>query len=48
MRETARNFSDSGSGTKAAAIRIVAVEGLVPLLIIGIGWRQLWSRTRNH
>jgi uncharacterized membrane protein YuzA (DUF378 family) len=32
----------------SAAIRIVAVEGLIPLLIIGIGWRQLWSRTRNH
>jgi MFS family permease len=25
-----------------AAIRIVAAEGLVPLLFIGIGWRALW------
>jgi len=32
----------------SAAIRIVAAEGLIPLLIIGIGWRQLWSRTRIH
>ena len=34
----------------SAAIRIVAFEGLIPLLIIGIGWRQLWSRsgTRIH
>ncbi len=28
----------------SAAIRIVAVEGIIPLLILGIGWRQLWSR----
>ncbi|MCG8693381.1 MAG: MFS transporter, partial [Minwuiales bacterium] len=27
-----------------AAIRIVAVEGLVPLVLIGIGWRELWQR----
>ena len=26
----------------ATAMRIVAVEGLLPLLIIGIGWRELW------
>ncbi len=25
----------------SAAIRIVAAEGIVPLLLIGIGWRQL-------
>ena len=27
-----------GSG----AIRIVAAEGIIPLILIGIGWRQLW------
>ncbi len=27
-----------------AAIRIVATEGLIPLLLVGIGWRQLWRR----
>lgn len=27
----------------SAAIRIIAAEGLVPLLLIGIGWRQLWD-----
>ena len=27
----------------AAAIRIVAAEGMVPLLLIGLGWRQLWA-----
>ncbi len=26
----------------SAAIRIVAAEGLIPLLLIGLGWRQLW------
>jgi MFS family permease len=26
----------------SAAIRIVAAEGLIPLLLIGFGWRQLW------
>jgi hypothetical protein len=26
----------------SAAIRIVAAEGLIPLLLVGIGWRQLW------
>ncbi len=26
----------------SAAIRIVAAEGIVPLLLIGIGWRALW------
>jgi MFS family permease len=25
----------------SAAIRIVAAEGLIPLLLVGIGWRQL-------
>ena len=29
-----------------AAVRIVAVEGLVPLVLIGIGWRELWQRGR--
>jgi len=29
----------------SAAIRIVAAEGLIPLLLVGIGWRQLWRRT---
>jgi MFS family permease len=28
----------------AAAMRIVAAEGIVPLLLIGLGWRQLWAR----
>jgi MFS family permease len=28
-----------------AAIRIVAAEGLIPLLLVGIGWRQLRRRT---
>jgi predicted MFS family arabinose efflux permease len=27
-----------------AAIRIVAAEGLIPLLLVGIGWRELWRR----
>ncbi len=27
----------------SAAIRIIAAEGIVPLLLIGIGWRQLWD-----
>jgi hypothetical protein len=27
-----------GSG----AIRIVAAEGIIPLILIGVGWRQLW------
>jgi hypothetical protein len=27
-----------------AAIRIVAAEGLIPLLLLGFGWRQLWQR----
>ena len=27
----------------SAAIQIVAAEGLIPLLLIGIGWRQLWG-----
>jgi MFS family permease len=26
------------------AIRIVAAEGLIPLLLLGFGWRQLWQR----
>ncbi len=26
----------------SAAIRIVAAEGLIPLILIGVGWRQLW------
>ena len=26
----------------SVAIRIVAAEGLIPLLLIGVGWRQLW------
>lgn len=25
-----------------AAIRIIAAEGLIPLVVIGIGWRRLW------
>ncbi|MBT4907192.1 MAG: MFS transporter [Rhodospirillaceae bacterium] len=28
----------------STAMRIVAAEGLIPLLIIGFGWRQLWTR----
>ena len=28
----------------SAAIRIVAAEGIIPLLLIGIGWRQLRPR----
>jgi MFS family permease len=28
----------------ATSVRIVAVEGLVVLIAIGIGWRQLWDR----
>jgi len=28
----------------SAAIRIVAAEGLIPLLLVGIGWRRLWRR----
>ncbi len=28
----------------STAMRIVAAEGLIPLLIIGFGWRQLWAR----
>ena len=31
----------------SVAIRIVAAEGLVPLLLIGVGWRQLWQRGGN-
>ena len=26
----------------AAAIRIIAAEGLIPLVVVGIGWRRLW------
>jgi MFS family permease len=26
----------------SAAIRIVAAEGFIPLILIGVGWRQLW------
>ena len=26
----------------SAAMRIVAAEGFIPLILIGIGWRQLW------
>ena len=26
----------------SAAIRIIAAEGLIPLVIVGIGWRRLW------
>lgn len=26
----------------SAAIRIIAAEGIIPLILIGIGWRQLW------
>lgn len=26
------------------AMRIVAAEGIVPLLLIGLGWRKLWAR----
>ena len=22
--------------------RIIAAEGIIPLILIGIGWRQLW------
>jgi MFS family permease len=28
----------------ATSVRIVAVEGLIALVAIGIGWRQLWDR----
>jgi MFS family permease len=28
-----------------AAIRIVAAEGLIPLLLLGFGWRHLWRRS---
>lgn len=28
----------------AMAMRIVAAEGLIPLLLIGLAWRQLWQR----
>jgi MFS family permease len=28
----------------STAMRIVAAEGLIPLLIVGFGWRQLWAR----
>jgi len=28
----------------AAAIRIVAVEGILAMLVIGFGWRELWNR----
>jgi MFS family permease len=28
----------------STAMRIVAAEGLIPLLLIGFGWRQLWAR----
>lgn len=28
----------------STAMRIVAAEGLLPLLLIGYGWRELWSR----
>ena len=28
----------------SAAIRSVAAEGLIPLLLVGIGWRRLWRR----
>ena len=27
----------------SAAMRIVAAEGLIPLILIGVGWRQLWQ-----
>ncbi len=34
----------------SAAIRIVAAEGLIPLLLIAIGWRQMWrgAGIRRH
>jgi MFS family permease len=28
----------------STAIRIVAAEGVIPLLLIGLGWRELWAR----
>jgi hypothetical protein len=28
----------------ATSVRIVAIEGLIVLVAIGIGWRELWSR----
>lgn len=28
----------------STAMRIVAAEGLIPLLLIGYGWRELWDR----
>ncbi len=28
----------------STAMRIVAAEGLIPLVLIGYGWRELWSR----
>ena len=24
------------------AVRIIAAEGLIPLILIGLGWRHLW------
>ena len=30
----------------STAMRIVAAEGIIPLLFIGWGWRELWSRGR--
>ena len=28
----------------STAMRIVAAEGVIPLLLIGLGWKQLWAR----
>ncbi len=28
----------------STAIRIIAAEGLIPLLLVGLGWQQLWGR----
>jgi MFS family permease len=29
------------------AVRVVAIEGIVAMLLIGVGWRELWDRSRG-
>jgi hypothetical protein len=29
------------------AVRVMAIEGIVAMLAIGIGWREMWERGRG-